>query len=274
MVKREAVLVCPPRITEYKTTGSPVSVPLAYIQYDNMLAELVRRGIRIVKIADKSGSPDAVFIRDPFIETPTHTVVAKFRNPMRVKETINVYETSPSGASSNPKKPDYIVERGFLEGGDYLCDRGISFIMAGPRTSRLAIRDMMMADVFGTVKVARITSGNSTIIHLDLMLGFIDDVAVIWSGAKRFVVDVYERTGRQIASLPLSEYLKHLGYTLFEITDKEQRDFVCNFVVFDKFVLATEGSQRLAGATQKPVVCVPLSEFKKMGGGVHCLMNK
>lgn len=263
MVKREVVRVCPPRITEYKTTDSPVSVPLAYIQYDNMLAELVRRGIRIVKIADKSGSPDAVFIQDPFIETPTHTVVAKFRNPMRVKETINVL-----------KKPDYIVERGFLEGGDYICHHGVSFIMAGPRTSRLAIRDMMMADVFGTVKVARITSDNSTIIHLDLMLGFIDDVAVIWSGAKRFVVDVYERTGRQIASLPLSEYLKHLGYTLFEITDKEQRDFVCNFVVFDKFVLATEGSQCLAGATQKPVVCIPLSEYKKMGGGVHCLMKK
>lgn len=65
-----------------------------------------------------------------------------------------------------------------------------------------------------------------------------------------------------------------MGYTLFEITDKEQRDFVCNFVVFDKFVLATEGSERLAGATKKPVVYVPLSECKKMGGGVHCLMNK
>lgn len=263
MVKREAVLVCPPRIKEYKTTGVPVSIPLAYIQYENMLAELVRRGIRIIKIADKSGSQDAVFIRDPFIETPTHTVVAKFRNPIRVKETINVQ-----------KKPDYIVERGFLEGGDYLYQRGISFIMAGPRTSRLAIRDMMAADVFGTPKVARITSDNPSIIHLDLMLGFIGDTAVIWSGAKRFVVDVYERTGKQLASLPLSEYLKHLGYTLFEITDKEQRDFVCNFVVFDKFILATEGSERLTNATQKPVVCVPLSEFKKMGGGVHCLINK
>ena len=263
MVKREAVLVCPPQINEYKTPGAPVSVPLAYVQYENMLAELVRRGIRIIKIADKSGSQDAVFIRDPFIETPTHLVSAKFRYTLRAKETNNI-----------PKKPDYIVERGFLEGGDYLCERGVSFIMAGPRTSRLAIRDMMAADVFGTPKVARITSDNPSIIHLDLMLGFIDDVAVIWSGAKKFVVDVYERTGKQIASLPLSKYLTHLGYTLFEITDKEQRDFVCNFVVFDRFVLATEGSERLAGVTKKPVVCVPLSECKKMGGGVHCLMKK
>ena len=52
MVKREAIIVCPLRITEYKTTGAPVSVPLAYVQYENMLAELVRRGIRIIKIAD------------------------------------------------------------------------------------------------------------------------------------------------------------------------------------------------------------------------------
>ena len=106
------------------------------------------------------------------------------------------------------------------------------------------------------------------------MLGFIDDVAVIWSGAKMFIVDVYERTGNKIASLPLVDYLEHLGYRIFEITDDEQRVFVCNFVCFDKFVLATKGSERLREATKKPVICVPLSELGKMGGGVHCAVKQ
>ena len=89
-----------------------------------------------------------------------------------------------------------------------------------------------------------------------------------------FIVDVYERTGNKIASLPLVDYLEHLGYRIFEITDDEQRVFVCNFVCFDKFVLATKGSERLREATKKPVICVPLSELGKMGGGVHCAVKQ
>jgi N-dimethylarginine dimethylaminohydrolase len=232
-----------------------------------MVDVLVKHDIRVISMKDKSGSSDSVFIQDPYIETPTHIVVGKFRNPTRILETSNIRTRS--------SKPVRKVERGFLEGGDYLYHRGISFVMAGPRTSRLAIRDLMVADAFGTHKVARITSTDSTIIHLDLMLGFIDDVAVIWSGAKMFIVDVYERGGNKIASLPLADYLKHLGYRIFEITDDEQRKYMCNFVCFDKFVLATEGSGHLLRkATKKPVICVPLSELGKMGGGVHCAMKQ
>ena len=257
MPRKETVIICPPHDT----------TPLLQAQYDNMIDVLVKHDIRIVTVKDKSGSSDSVFIQDPYIETPTHIVVGKFRNPTRIKETNNNIIRS--------SKPVRKVERGFLEGGDYLYHRGISFVMAGPRTSRLAIRDLMVADAFGTHKVARITSTDSKIIHLDLMLGFIDDVAVIWSGAKMFIVDVYERGGNKIASLPLVDYLEHLGYRIFEITDDEQRDFVCNFVCFDKFVLATKGSGHLLReATKKPVICVPLSELGKMGGGVHCAVKQ
>jgi len=257
MPRKETVIICPP---------SDAS-PLLQAQYDNMVDVLVKHDIRVISMKDKSGSSDSVFIQDPYIETPTHIVVGKFRNPTRTHETSNIRTKS--------SKPVRKVERGFLEGGDYLYHRGISFVMVGPRTSRLAIRDLMVADAFGTHKVARITSSDSEIIHLDLMLGFIDDVAVIWSGAKMFIVDVYERAGNKIASLPLADYLKHLGYRIFEITDDEQREYVCNFVCFDKFVLATEGSGHLLReATKKPVICVSLSELGKMGGGVHCAVKQ
>lgn len=255
MPHKETVIICPPHHSD-----------VLQAQYDNMVDVLVKHDIRIISVKDKSGSSDSVFIQDPYIETPTHIVVGKFRNPTRIKETSNIIIRS--------SKPVRKVERGFLEGGDYLYHRGISFVMAGPRTSRLAIRDLMVADAFGTHKVARITSTDSKIIHLDLMLGFIDDVAVIWSGAKMFIVDVYESVGNKIASLQLVDYLKNLGYRIFEITDDEQRDFVCNFVCFDKFVLATKGSERLQAVTKKPVICIPLSELGKMGGGVHCAVKQ
>jgi len=85
--------------------------------------------------------------------------------------------------------PYHKIIRGFLEGGDFIYHRNVSFIMAGQRTSKLAIRDMMREDVFGTPKIARITpdraTGDPMKKHLDLILGFIDDVAILWSGFKK-----------------------------------------------------------------------------------------
>ena len=126
MPHKETVIICPPHDAS----------PLLQTQYDNMIDVLVKHDIRIISVKDKSGSSDSVFIQDPYIETPTHIVVGKFRNPTRIKETNNIRTKS--------SKPVRKVERGFLEGGDYLYHRGISFVMAGPRTSRLAIRDLLL----------------------------------------------------------------------------------------------------------------------------------
>jgi N-dimethylarginine dimethylaminohydrolase len=278
MSNREVVAICYPAvrkitaadISEYEY-NSPISASQLKAQYDNMISVLVQNNIRIIKIP--ASTLDSVFIQDPFIETPTHSIISRFRNKLRTSEPENI--------SKLLRKPIYIVKRGFLEGGDYLYNRGITFIMAGQRTSKQAIRDLMYADVFGTSKIARITSdqqctnrctSDPTKIHLDCMLGFIDNVAVIWSGAKSFLVDVYERTGKQIASIPLLNYLENLGYKIFEITDEEQRTYSCNFVCFDTFVLAQ--NPRLVNATKKRVIIVDMSELNKMRGGIHCAIKK
>jgi N-dimethylarginine dimethylaminohydrolase len=278
MSNREVVAICYPAvrkitaadISEYEY-NSPISASQLKAQYDNMISVLVQNNIRIIKIP--ASTLDSVFIQDPFIETPTHSIISRFRNKLRTSEPENI--------SKLLRKPIYIVKRGFLEGGDYLYNRGITFIMAGQRTSKQAIRDLMYADVFGTSKIARITSdqqctnrctSDPTKIHLDCMLGFIDNVAVIWSGAKSFLVDVYERTGKQIASIPLLNYLENLGYKIFEITDEEQRTYTCNFVCFDTFVLAQ--NPRLVNATKKRVIIVDMSELNKMRGGIHCAIKK
>ena len=278
MANREVVAICYPAvrkiaaadISEYEYK-SPISASQLKAQYDNMISVLVQNNIQIIKIP--ASTLDSVFIQDPFIETPTHSIISRFRNKLRTSESENI--------SKLLRKPIYIVKRGFLEGGDYLYNRGITFIMAGQRTSKQAIRDLMYADVFGTSKIARITSdqqctnritSDPTKIHLDCMLGFIDNVAVIWTGAKSFLVDVYERTGKQIASIPLLNYLENLGYKIFEITDEEQRTYTCNFVCFDTFVLAQ--NPRLVNATKKRVIIVDMSELNKMRGGIHCAIKK
>ena len=278
MANREVVAICYPAvrkiaaadISEYEYK-SPISASQLKAQYDNMISVLVQNNIQIIKIP--ASTLDSVFIQDPFIETPTHSIISRFRNKLRTSEPENI--------SKLLRKPIYIVKRGFLEGGDYLYNRGITFIMAGQRTSKQAIRDLMYADVFGTSKIARITSdqqctnritSDPTKIHLDCMLGFINNVAVIWTGAKSFLVDVYERTGKQIASIPLLNYLENLGYKIFEITDEEQRTYTCNFVCFDTFVLAQ--NPRLVNATKKRVIIVDMSELNKMRGGIHCAIKK
>jgi N-dimethylarginine dimethylaminohydrolase len=276
---RESVILCYPAISKiakadinvYQYT-EPIHTSQLKLQYD-----LLREVLDNHKISYKmlpTSTPDSMFAQDPFIITPTHIVIGRFKNQFRIEET-KIIEKHLDNINAGKVRQVYKVDRGYLEGGDYLYHNNTTFIMAGQRTSRLAIRDMMYADVFGTAKIARITPDKSSSDpikkHLDLILGFIDNVAVLWSGAKTYLVDVFDKTGKQIASLPLEYYLKSLGYRIFEVSDAEQQMYTCNFVCFDKIVLAQ--NPRLADATRKQVIVMPVSEPNKMGGGLHCLVK-
>jgi len=273
---QERVLLCYPSISQIAEADTRaynyttrVNIARLKKQYDELIYQLEKHKIKYKMI--EATTPDAVFIQDPFIITPTHVVVGKFRNQMRLDETKQIENYFISQRIQYHK-----IVRGFLEGGDYICYRNVSFIMAGQRTSRLAIRDMLVADVFGTPKVARITPDKETTdpykIHLDLILGFIDDVAVLWSGAKSYLVDVFDKNGKQIASIPLNKYLEYLGYRIFLVSDKEQQAYMCNFVCFRDCVFAQ--SARLAEATKKKVIIIDMSELNKMRGGIHCAVHQ
>jgi N-dimethylarginine dimethylaminohydrolase len=276
MVRHEQVLLCYPDLAKigganvlvYQYNG-PINIIRLKKQYDELLYQLEKHKIQYKMI--NAATPDAVFIQDPFIITPTHIVVGRFRNQMRLDETQQI-----ENYFRNQHIPYHKIMRGFLEGGDFICHRNVSFIMAGQRTSRLAIRDMMNEDIFGTPKVARITpdraTGDPMKKHLDLILGFIDDVAVLWSGAKSYLVDVFDKNGKQIASLPLSKYLEYLGYKIFLVSDDEQQAYMCNFVCFRNCVFAQ--NHRIAEATRKKVVVIDMSELNKMGGGIHCAVHQ
>ncbi len=276
MVRHEQVLLCYPDLAKigganvrvYQYNGL-INIVRLKKQYDELIYQLEKHRIQYKMI--NASTPDAIFIQDPFIITPTHTVVGRFRNQMRLDETPKIESYFRSQRIQYHK-----IVRGFLEGGDYTCHRNVSFIMTGQRTSRLAIRDMMVADVFGTPKVARITPDRATADpmkkHLDLILGFIDDVAVLWSGAKSYLVDVFDKNGKQIASVPLNKYLEYLGYKIFSVSDEEQQAYMCNFACFRNCVFAQ--CSRLAEATQKKVIILDMSELNKMGGGIHCAVHQ
>lgn len=275
----ESVILCYPAISKiakadinvYQYTESICATQLKY-QYDLLLHVLKTHKIDYKMLP--ASTPDSIFMQDPFIITPTHIVIGRFKNQLRIEET-KMIEKHLRDINIGKVRQVYKIKRGYLEGGDYLYHNNTTFIMAGQRTSRLAIRDMMYADVFGTPKIARITPNKSSTDpmkkHLDLILGFIDNAAVLWSGAKTYLVDVFDKAGKQIASLPLEHYLKNLGYRIFEVSDTEQQMYSCNFVCFDKIVLAQ--NPRLADATKKQVIVMPVSEPNKMGGGLHCLVK-
>lgn len=276
MVRNEQVLLCYPdfakissaNVRTYRYDG-PINIVRLKKQYDELIYQLEKHRIQYKMI--EASTPDAIFIQDPFIITPTNIVVGRFRNQMRLDETPKIESYFRSQRIQYHK-----IMRGFLEGGDYIYHRNISFIMAGQRTSRLAIRDMMVADVFGTPKVARITPDRATADpmkkHLDLILGFIDDVAVLWSGAKSYLVDVFDKNGKQIASVPLNKYLEYLGYKIFLVSDEEQQAYMCNFACFRNCVFAQ--CSRLAEAIKKKVVILDMSELNKMGGSIHCAVHQ
>lgn len=280
MIKnKEYVLICHPETKKIESSyiisneTPPISGKLLKLQYNNLLNILENENIETIKI--KPSTMDSVFTQDPFIITPTHVVVGKFCNQLRLEETESIQKFARNLAK-HKNISLYNVKTGFLEGGDYLLYKNISFIMTGQRTSKMAVKNMMKDDVFGTQKIARITpdkfASDPTKIHLDLILGFIDNTAVLWRGAKSFIVDVFERTGKKIASIPLDEYLKSLGFRIFEITDYEQKTFTCNFLCFRNFVLTQ--NPRLSEATQRKVIVANVSELNKMGGGLHCSVKQ
>lgn len=253
----------------------PLSV---YPQYDKMLSVLRRNHVRISDISDHTptnyANVDIMFMRDSFVRTPTHLILGKFRRTERTDEP-NIVKPSIERIL-RMKSVELNSSRTRLEGGDYLLNRETSFILAGQRTNRHAIDEMLRRNLFGTKQIVTlyrtIRDKDPHHIHLDCMMNFIDHTAVIWNGLFDTVrCTIHDTVQRTQTDMPLEECLTLLGYTVFRINDEEQRKYACNFVNFDNFVLAQHPV--IQKATRKRTVCVEFDEVNRLYGGIHCVLH-
>lgn len=271
--KREHVIIYTPRYNQ-----APGDVVRMKEQYDTMVTILKRNNIKITDINKTTNSadynPDIIFMRDSFVKTATHVIMGKFKRTERVNEPSIVKPSIINAIGT--EVVELQTARSRLEGGDYLLNNDVSFILAGQRTNKTAISEMIMRDLFGTKKTVAIhlikRDTDVHRIHLDCMMNFIGNIAVVWEGLLHNAICViHDAEGGIQQGISLDKCLKSLGYSIFLIDDKAQRQYACNFVNFDHFVLAQHPI--ILRASNKETIFIPFDEINKLYGGIHCIVH-
>ena len=271
--KREHVIIYTPRYKQ--ATGDVVRMKQ---QYDTMVTILKHKNIKITDINKTTNSteynPDIIFMRDSFVKTATHVIMGKFKRAERVNEPSIVKPSIMNALGT--EVVELQTARSRLEGGDYLLNNGISFILAGQRTNKTAISEMVTRDLFGTKNTVAIhmTKRDTDMhrIHLDCMMNFIGNIAVVWEGLlHNSMCIIHDAEGGTKPGVSLDKCLKSLGYSIFIIDDEAQRQYACNFVNFDQFVLAQHPI--IQRASNKETICIPFDEINKLYGGIHCIVH-
>ncbi len=237
------------------------------------------------------------FMRDQVITTAKGMVIGRFNAAQREHETrIARFAYEKLGI-----KPVYAVTGSArLEGGDFIPAGDIALIGQGLRTNAEAIRQLLQARVFGTMRVAVVKDSwrNQDQMHLDTYFNVIDQkLAVIVAEridqydaegkivkaadpAKKSLVDLYELQGghyrKTAGDIPFQRFLEmDLGMKLIPVSNEDQLKYGINFLAIGgRKILAIDGvspayKQRLA----QEGVDATWMDFSNLTGGygaAHC----
>eukprot|EP01104_Vermistella_antarctica_P012648 TRINITY_DN3703_c1_g1_i2.p1 TRINITY_DN3703_c1_g1~~TRINITY_DN3703_c1_g1_i2.p1 ORF type:complete len:437 (-),score=79.39 TRINITY_DN3703_c1_g1_i2:1560-2870(-) len=225
-----------------------------------------------------------VFCRDPLITTARGIVLGRSRSQARsreqevVKLVLETLEIPHVG-----EVPD--DGESFLEGGDFFAmGPGLCLIGMGLRTSQHAVDYLLEHDLFGTDRVAMVTSPDDhdqQRMHLDTIFNVASDdtvfllETVLTNPKHRRIVVEYTRgpDNKYVISrrdVSLAEYLQDNGFKLVLFTEKQQFDFAGNFLnVGNGKILAVheEVKDRLPNCD---VEYVPFYYMTQLYGAARC----
>jgi len=255
------VLVCPPayftvsyEINPWMRTSDPVDPGRAREQFNRLIARYRSLGVRVMGIPPVRGLPDMVFTANGAVVRGGTAVVANFRYPQRVPETAHFARWFRAHGFRTVRLPKGTV----LEGqGEAFFVNGRLFAGYGFRANRAAHR--ALGRIFRS-PVVSLRQVDPRWYHLDTCFCPLkDDVVLYYPGA--FDAGSRARIRALTRAIP--------------VTKREALDFVCNSVpIGDRFVTGsrpTKATERRLASLGFRVEHVPLSEFKKSGGGARCL---
>lgn len=261
MTRVGRVLVCRPTHFDVKYSINPHMVPatvdrqLAMQQWENLVAALQSLGIRVDSIEQRPEVPDMVFATDQGVVLGGRVLLAHFRYPERKAET-SYYRDWFNAHGFEVKE----LSNGFaFEGGDAQLMGTTLFVGTGFRANIAACAEV--AQLLG-IDVVPLSLVDPKFYHLDMCFLPLNGETAFYYPA---------------AFSPESQALlsKHIP-KLHKLTKKEAQGYSANSFVSDGHVIIQAGNptfRRKLEQLGKQVIEVDLSEFKKAGGGIHCLVN-
>lgn len=206
---------------------------------------------RVIK--QKRGLPDMVFSTDEGLVIDNTFVQANFAHDQR-KEEVRYYK---DWFIENGYKVTKLPKNLYLEGGDFLYWGDNILAGYGFRTSKGA-----------HYKISKLI--NSKLISLELIDPYLYhlDMAILPLDEETLVY--YPK-----AFSPSSQtIIETLGVRLIKVSRKDALDLTLNSIIHERKMITQQGINGLLVQIVKEgykVIQTDVSEFKKAGGGIHCL---
>jgi N-dimethylarginine dimethylaminohydrolase len=224
-------------------------------QWENLVVILKDLGIEVDIIEQAEGVPDMVFATDQGIVRENDVWLASFRYAERQKE--------------RPYYRDWFRDHGYelrsltnifsFEGGDTLFFDDMLFVGTGFRANVASCEELSEALNIDVIPL-RLVDAN--FYHLDMAFLSIDKETAFYYPA------AFSTNSKNL--------LKRLVKNLHELTQEQAETYAANSYVSGDTVIVQTGVpdfKEQLEALGKKVIEVDVSEFKKAGGGIHCLIN-
>lgn len=251
------VMLCPPAPRNRIAYLSP---ELAVAQHRHLQLSLEELGVRCHLLPQDESLPYQAYTRDSFVPTPWGLLITRMGLAARVPEPARI----EAWANANGTGIWHKVARGHIEGGDIVIIRP-GLVAIGINSTRTSTEGA--AEVGGLYEAqgweVRIMRYGSAYRHLDVVLSMLSAKAALCCPHALDEADI--------------GWLRARNISLYTVTAAEAQELACNlFNVGGGVLIAGDMTERVNGMLEAAgyrVRRVPISEFARDKGGVHCLVQ-
>jgi N-dimethylarginine dimethylaminohydrolase len=233
-----------------------VNAAKAMQQWESLVACLESLKIKVDIIEQQPGVPDMVFATDQGIVRDGAVLLANFRYPQRQKERVYYRE--------------WFRDHGFrlralsnifpFEGGDTLFFGDMLLVGTGFRANVASCEELARKLDIDVMPMRLV---DPRFYHLDMcFLPINHDTAFYYPAA-------FSPASRNL--------LKRLVPNLYELSQEAAEAYAANSLVADRDILISRGCPQSFHDDLKKLALriheIDMTEFKKAGGGIHCLIN-
>lgn len=258
-------LMCPPTYFDVEYSINPWMDPsktidheLARQQWDDFMLALQELGERVLIIDPQPDLPDMTFAGDGGVAIGSTFVPSNFKHSERALEVPHYTSWFEARRFQIKRIPPEISFEGL---GDLVCYKDCAVFGSGVRSELAALEYVKKyfpdLHILGDFHIV-----DQHYFHMTMAFAFIDRNTILYTP------DAFDSRSRKY----LHELFKHA----IPLSDIDANDnFACNNVVVGKTVLLDNCSNalrlELANLGYGVRLC-PMSEFKKSGGSVRCLV--
>jgi N-dimethylarginine dimethylaminohydrolase len=242
---------------DLQTTGKP-NLPILQTQHDHLVSVLKDEGIEVVYLEGESKDyPERIFTRDLGMVIPSGVIVSRLALYIRYGESF--YASQTFSRLGIPILGT-IQGNGFVEGGSFsMLDEKTALIGRSERVNLSGIEQLRQILSIQNIQLITIDLP-STIIHLDEAFLLLDQNKALVNKALLPYWFIDELQKRQFELLHIDPEDHPLSINALPIAPGR--------IVFSSTAVRT---MEVLDKNGLEVIPVDISEFYKLGGGIHCL---